>query len=60
MGEKISNQWVIQLTGLASESHKKKLDNCQGIGSVGLATAFAQSDVWFLDEPTAGLDQNQL
>jgi ABC-2 type transport system ATP-binding protein len=53
---------VIQLTGLSSESHKKIGQLSKGYRQrVGLATAlFHNPDVLILDEPTTGLDPNQL
>ena len=53
---------VIQLTGLSSESHKKIGQLSKGYRQrVGLATAFLHNpDVLILDEPTTGLDPNQL
>ena len=53
---------VIQLTGLSPESHKKIGQLSKGYRQrVGLATAFLHNpDVLILDEPTTGLDPNQL
>ena len=62
---KISNeriQEVIALTGLTSESHKKIGQLSKGYRQrVGLASALLHDpDVLILDEPTTGLDPNQL
>lgn len=53
---------VIQLTGLTSESHKKIGQLSKGYRQrLGLANALLHNpDVLILDEPTTGLDPNQL
>ena len=59
---KLRIEEVIQLTGLSSESHKKIGQLSKGFRQrVGLANALLHNpDVLILDEPTTGLDPNQL
>ena len=55
-------QEVIELTGLNAESHKKISQLSKGYRQrIGLANALLHNpDVLILDEPTTGLDPNQL